>query len=93
MLYLSLYLCFLHFNFLFTVALSFCTFIFAFFILKRLTKTEAGHHIQVITAYPASLEMIIAAGSHHSSFANAKVSRGVKNQPPLLIRAPCFDSI
>jgi hypothetical protein len=57
------------------------------------SKAEAGHYIKVITAYPASLEMIIAAGSHHSSFANAKVGRGVKNQPPLLIRAPCFDSI
>jgi hypothetical protein len=30
MLVFSLVLCFLHFNFLFTVALSFCTFIFAF---------------------------------------------------------------
>ena len=35
--------------------------------LERSTKTEAGHDIQVVTAYPASLEMVIATGSHHSS--------------------------
>jgi hypothetical protein len=87
------YLWFLHFNFLFTVALSFCILIFAFCILKGLTKAEAGHHIRVITAYPASLEMIIATGSHHSSIIGTQVSRGVKNQPPLLIRAFWFDSI
>jgi hypothetical protein len=35
--------------------------------VNRLTKTEAGHYIQVITTYLVSLEMIIATGSHHSS--------------------------
>jgi len=36
-------------------------------MVNRLTETEAGHHIQVITTYLASLEMIIATSSHHSS--------------------------
>jgi len=37
-----------------TFALSFCTFIFTFSVLKRSPKAKAGHYIQVITAYPAS---------------------------------------
>jgi hypothetical protein len=49
------------------VALSFCTFIFAFCISEGSTKAEAGYHVQVVAAYPTSLEMIIATSSHHSS--------------------------
>jgi len=33
----------------------------------RSAETEAGHNIQVITVRLASLKMIIATGSHHSS--------------------------
>jgi hypothetical protein len=45
--------------------------------LKRSTKTETGHYIQVIIAYLARLEMIIATSSHHSSITNAKVGKGL----------------
>jgi hypothetical protein len=43
----------------------------------RLAKTEAGYYVQVITAYLASLEVIITTGSHHSSIINAKVGKGL----------------
>ena len=39
--------------------------------VNRLTNAKAGHHIQIITAYPASLEMMIATSSHHGSIVSA----------------------
>jgi hypothetical protein len=46
-------------------------------LLKRSTKSEAGYYIQAIAACLARLQIIIAAGSHHSSITNAKVGKGL----------------